>query len=81
MGDGNDVGFSGMDTVLSIKDLILLIVIAVTTITSCILGVRMRRRIKKSLGIQVTNEMELTSLKTWMDVENAEEKNRGGKLQ
>jgi hypothetical protein len=34
----------------------------------------------KTLGIQVTNEMELTSLKDWMDVENSEEKNRGGKL-
>ena len=69
-----------MDAVGSIKTLIALIVIAVTTITSWILGVRMRRRIKRTLGIEATNEMELTSLKTWMDVENAEEKNRGGKL-
>ena len=64
----------------SIKEIIALIIVLVSVITSWILGVRMRRRIKKSLGIQVTNEMELTSLKTWMDVENAEEKNRGGKL-
>ena len=69
-----------MDVAGSIKTLIALVVIAVTTITAWIRGVRMRRRIKKNLGIQVTNEMELTSLKTWMDVENAEEKNRGGKL-
>lgn len=69
-----------MDAIGSIKTLIALIVIAVTTITSWILGVRMRRRIKRTLGIEATNEMELTSLKTWMDVENAEEKNRGGKL-
>ena len=69
-----------MDAVGSIKTLIALIVIGVTTITSWILGVRMRRRIKRTLGIEATNEMELTSLKTWMDVENAEEKNRGGKL-
>ena len=69
-----------MDAVGSIKTLIALIVIAVTTITSWILGVRMRRRIKRTLGIEAKNEMELTSLKTWMDVENAEEKNRGGKL-
>jgi len=41
----------------------------------------MRRRIKRALGITPGNEMELTSLKTWMNVENAEEKNRGGKLQ
>ena len=69
-----------MDTLGSIRTLIALIVIAVTTITSWMLGVRMRRRIKKTIGIQVTNEMELTSLKNWMDVENIEEKNRGGKL-
>ena len=69
-----------MDAIGSIKTLIALIVIAVTTITSWILGVRMRRRIKSTLGIEAKNEMELTSLKTWMDVENAEEKNRGGKL-
>jgi len=69
-----------MDIAGSINTLIMLIVIAVTAITSWLLGVRMRRRIKKTLGIQVTNEMELTSLNTWIDVENAEEKNRGGKL-
>ena len=69
-----------MDTLGSIKALIAVIVIAVTTITSWIVGVRMRRRIKKTLGIQVTNEMELTSLKNWMDVEKTEERNRGGKL-
>jgi hypothetical protein len=56
------------------KSLVLLIVIAVTAVTSWILGVRMRRRIKKALGIDVKNEMELTSLKTWMDVESVEEK-------
>jgi hypothetical protein len=49
-----------MDTLGSIKTLIALIVIAVTTITAWMLGVRKRRRIKKTLGIQVTNEMELT---------------------
>jgi hypothetical protein len=49
-----------MDTLGSIKTLIALIVIAVTTITAWMLGVRKRRRIKKMLGIQVTNEMELT---------------------
>lgn len=69
-----------MDTLGSIQALIAVIVIAVTTITSWIVGVRMRRRIKKTLGIQVTNEMELTSLKNWMDVEKTEERNRGGKL-
>jgi len=69
-----------MGTLGSIKVVGGLVVIAVTTITSWILGVRMRRRIKRTLGITPTNEMELTSLKTWMKVENVEEKNRGGKL-
>lgn len=70
-----------MDGVGSIKALVSLVIIAVTAITSWILGVRMRRRIKRTLGITPTNEMELTSLKTWIDVRDAEEKNRGGKLQ
>ena len=65
----------------SIKGIIALITIVVTVITSWILGVRMRRRIRKALGVEVRNEMELTSLKTWMAVENAEEKNRGGRLE
>jgi hypothetical protein len=69
-----------MGTLGSIKVVGGLVVIVVTTITSWILGVRMRRRIKRTLGIMPTNEMELTSLKTWMNVENVEEKNRGGKL-
>lgn len=64
----------------SIKEIIALITILVTVIATWILGVRMRRRIRKALGREVTNEMELTSLQTWMAVENAEEKNRGGKL-
>jgi len=64
----------------SIKGIIALITIVVTVITSWILSVRMRRRIRKALGVEVRNEMELTSLKTWMAVENAEEKNRGGRL-
>jgi hypothetical protein len=62
------------------KILIGLAVIVVATITSWILGVRMRRRIKRALGVEVKNEMELTSLKTWMAVESEEEKNRSGKL-
>ncbi|HSY93495.1 MAG TPA: hypothetical protein VK812_19190 [Candidatus Binatus sp.] len=69
-----------MGTIGSIKVVFGLATIAVTAITSWILGVRMRRRIKRTLGITPTNEMELTSLKTWMNVENIEEKNRGGKL-
>ena len=63
-----------------IKSVIALVTIGAITVTSWILGMRMRRRIKRSLGIEVSNETELTSLKTWMDVENTEERNQGGKL-
>jgi hypothetical protein len=69
-----------MGTIGSIKALTALAVIAVTAITSWILGLRMRRRIKRTLGIEVRNETELTSLKTWIDEENVEEKDRGGRL-
>jgi hypothetical protein len=62
------------------KILVGVVTIVVAAISSWILGVRMRRRIKRALGIEVKNEMELTSLKTWIDVENVEGKGRGGKL-
>ncbi len=52
----------------------------VTSITALILGVRMRRRIRRTLGRDVRNEMELTSLNTWMKVEDEEERMKGGKL-
>ena len=80
MGYRNDVGFSVMSIIGTIKTVVALVMIAVTAITSWILGLRMRRRIKRTLGVEVRNEMELTSLKTWMNVQNVEEKNRGGKL-
>ena len=62
------------------KVLVGLTVIVVTTIASWILGIRMRRRIRRALGVEVRNEMELTSLKTWMKVEDVEEGSRGGRL-
>lgn len=39
----------------------------------------MRRRIKRALGRSPESEMQLTSLNTWMEVEEAEERKRGGK--
>jgi len=65
----------------AIKTLITLIVIFVSAVTSWVLGVRMRRRIKQTLGVDVKSDLELTSLNTWMRVENIEERNRGGRLQ
>jgi hypothetical protein len=41
----------------------------------------MRRRARRTLGKKVENEVELTSLNTWMKVEDEEELRRGGKLQ
>jgi len=64
----------------AVKTLILICTIIVTAVHAWITGARMRRRIKRTLGIRVKNEMELTSLKTWMAVENEDEKNRGGRL-
>jgi len=58
------------------------IVIGITTaITSWILGMRMRRRIKRALGVDVQSESELTSINTWMKVADAEERSKGGRLQ
>jgi hypothetical protein len=58
----------------------LIVIIIVTAISTWILGLRMRRRIKRALGKDVENEMELDSLSTWMKVEDVEERNKGGKL-
>ena len=65
----------------AIYTLIALIAILVSAVTSWVLGVRMRRRIKQTLGVDVKSDVELTSLNTWMRVENIEERNRGGNLQ
>jgi len=59
---------------------ITLVIILITAISAWVLGLRMRHRIKRALGINVDNEMELTSLNTWMEVEDAEEREKGGKL-
>jgi hypothetical protein len=58
-----------------------LVAVIVTAISAWILKVRMRRRIRRALGIKVESESELTSITTWMKVEDAEERGKGGKLQ
>jgi hypothetical protein len=58
----------------------ILIVLLVTAMSTWIMGVRMRRRIKRALGRSVDSEADLTSLNTWMQVEDEEERQRGGKL-
>ena len=53
--------------------------IVVTTISGWIVTVRMRRRARNALGVDL-NETQLTSLQTWMKVEDAEERRRGGRI-
>jgi hypothetical protein len=60
---------------------IILGVTLVAAVSLWILGIRMRRRITRALGIKVTNESELTSLSMWMKVQDAEERSKGEKLQ
>ena len=57
-----------------------IIVALITAISAWILGIKMKRRIKRALGITVDNEVELTSLNTWMHVEDVEEQRKGGKM-
>jgi hypothetical protein len=59
--------------------LIALTVILVTSVWAWILGIRMRRRIRRALGKNVESESELTSLSMWMKVEDEEERKQGGK--
>jgi len=62
------------------KSLVELVFILVTSLRAWVLGIPMRRRIRSTLGKRAANEMELTSLKTWIQVEEVEERRRGGKL-
>ena len=65
----------------TIKLLIGLATLVATVIASWILGMRMRRKIKRATGANIQSEAELTSLNLWMRVNDIEEKSRGGKLQ
>ncbi len=51
--------------------LTLIVVLTVTTVSAWITAYRMRRRIRKALGTKAKNA-ELTSINTWMKVEEAE---------
>jgi hypothetical protein len=48
-------------------------VTTVTAVSSWILGRKLHRRIRRALGKDVEDETELTSLDTWMKVEDREE--------
>jgi hypothetical protein len=51
--------------------LTLIFILTVTTVSAWITAYRMRRRIRRALGREVTAG-ELTSLNTWIQVEEAE---------
>jgi hypothetical protein len=61
------------------KVLLSILVIVVTTISGWIMASRMRRRVRRALGREATDN-ELTSFSLWIKVDEAEERNKGGKL-
>jgi hypothetical protein len=60
--------------VLLIKLLILVVFTIVTTVSAWITALRMRRRIRRSLG-RKASDAELISINTWMKVNEAEQRN------
>lgn len=54
------------------------LLIIYSSVSAWIIGVRMRRKIKRDLGREAT-DADLTSINTWMKVEEAEERNRKNK--
>jgi hypothetical protein len=63
----------------SLHALVLLMIFLITAISTFVLGMKMRRRIRRALGRDVNNEIELTSLKTWINVQDEEDQQQGGK--
>ncbi|HKD80109.1 MAG TPA: hypothetical protein VKH81_10470 [Candidatus Angelobacter sp.] len=51
--------------------LTLMVVVVVTSISGAIVAVRMRRRMKKSLGRRASS-LDLVSFRTWNEVEKVE---------
>jgi hypothetical protein len=64
---------------MDLKDLLMIVAIAVTTIAGWITAIGLRRKVRRALGKEAT-DTELTSFDTWMKVDEAEERKRGGKL-
>ena len=50
------------------------LIVMVSAVSTWIVGVRMRRRIKRDLGRKATGT-DLTSLDTWMEVDEEEQRN------
>lgn len=49
-----------------------------TSVSATIVGVQMRRKIRRDLGRKAT-DLDLTSIDTWMKVDEAEERNQAKK--
>jgi hypothetical protein len=62
-----------MKYVRVIELIITLIIALVTIISAWIIGIQMRRRIRRDLGRKATGG-DLTSIETWMKVDEVEEK-------
>jgi hypothetical protein len=50
-------------------------VLIVSVVSSWVIGIKMRREIKRDLGRKAT-EADLTSLESWMEAEEKERRNR-----
>jgi hypothetical protein len=50
-------------------------IIVYSSVSAWIIGIRMRRKIRRDLGRKAT-EADLTSIDTWMEVEAVEERNK-----
>jgi len=59
-----------------VEKLFLIALIVVTSVAAWVTALRMRRRIKRALGSKAT-QVELSSIATWMKVEQAEERDNG----
>ena len=67
-----------MGTFYNLKLTVFLIISLITIVSSWIIGIRMRRRIKKDLGRRA-NERDLASIETWMKVDEIEDKKNPGR--
>lgn len=67
-----------MGTYYNLKLTVSLVIALITIVSSWIIGFRMRRRIKKDLGRRA-NQRDLTSMETWMKVDEIEEKKNPGR--
>ncbi len=54
------------------------LIIVFNVIAAWIIGIQMRRKIRRDLGRKAT-DADLTSIDTWMKVDEVEERNKGNK--